>query len=93
MGFDDELRRLEEQRERGASMTDLIDALPIELMENVGYFGRPAGAPEAFQRLARGLDTALLRMITTAPGPEKVALALESVQPSFVRSAVEIPWR
>jgi len=90
MGFEDELRRLEEQRDRGASMAELIDALPVELIEKVGYVGPPAGAPEAFQRLARGLDTALLRMITTAPGPEKVALALESIQPAFARSGVGV---
>jgi len=90
MGFDDELRRLEEQRDRGESMAELIDALPTALMEKVGYFGRPDGAPEAFERLARGLDTALLRMITTAPGPEKVALALESVQPALARSSVAV---
>jgi len=83
MGFDAMLRQLEERRDRGASQTELIDALPDELMTAVGYFGRPEGAPEAFRRLARGLDTAVLRMITTAPGPEKVALALESVQPAF----------
>jgi alkanesulfonate monooxygenase SsuD/methylene tetrahydromethanopterin reductase-like flavin-dependent oxidoreductase (luciferase family) len=90
MGFDDTLRRLEEQRERGASLDDLISALPIELMSAVGYFGRPEGAPDAFRRLARGLDTAVLRMITTAPGPDKVALALESVQPAFAPSGVAV---
>jgi alkanesulfonate monooxygenase SsuD/methylene tetrahydromethanopterin reductase-like flavin-dependent oxidoreductase (luciferase family) len=90
MGFDDEFKRLEEQRDRGASMAELIDALPIELMEKLGYFGSPEGAPEAFQRLARGLDTALLRMVTTAPGPDKVALALESVAPAFAGAGVGV---
>jgi alkanesulfonate monooxygenase SsuD/methylene tetrahydromethanopterin reductase-like flavin-dependent oxidoreductase (luciferase family) len=88
MGFDETLRRLEDQRDRGVSIADLVDAVPIELMSAVGYFGRPQAAPDAFQRLARGLDTAVLRMITTAPGPEKVALALESVRPAFARAAV-----
>jgi len=81
MGFDDVLTRLESMRDAGASMSQLIDELPVELMQTVGYFGPPDGAPEAFRRLARGLDSALLRMITTAPGPDKVALALESVKP------------
>ena len=84
MGFDETLTRLEARRDAGASESELIDELPTELMDRVGYFGRPEGAPEAFQRLARGLDTALLRMITTRPGPEKVALALESVAPARV---------
>jgi len=83
MGFDDALRHLEAERDRGASIASLVDVLPLEVMSAVGYFGRPEGAPEAFRRLARGLDTAVLRMITTAPGPEKVALALEAVQPAF----------
>jgi alkanesulfonate monooxygenase SsuD/methylene tetrahydromethanopterin reductase-like flavin-dependent oxidoreductase (luciferase family) len=86
MGFEAELVRLEERRDRGASVAELIDALPTELMQKVGYIGRPEGAPEAFVRLARGLDTALLRMITTTPGPEKVALALRSVQPALIGS-------
>jgi len=93
MGFDDTLRRLEDERDRGAPMDDLIDALPIELMSAVGYFGRPEGAPEAFRRLARGLDTAVLRMITTAPGPARVALALESVQPAFESATYATPGR
>jgi alkanesulfonate monooxygenase SsuD/methylene tetrahydromethanopterin reductase-like flavin-dependent oxidoreductase (luciferase family) len=84
MGFDDVLTRLEQRRDAGAALSDLIDELPIELMQRVGYFGRPEGAPEAFKRLARGLDSALLRMITTRPGPEKVALALQSVRPALV---------
>jgi alkanesulfonate monooxygenase SsuD/methylene tetrahydromethanopterin reductase-like flavin-dependent oxidoreductase (luciferase family) len=90
MGFDDTLRRLEEQRDRGASMNDLIDAVPDDLLSSVGYFGRPEGAPDAFRRLARGLDTAVLRMITSAPGPAKVALALESVQPAFAPSGAGV---
>jgi alkanesulfonate monooxygenase SsuD/methylene tetrahydromethanopterin reductase-like flavin-dependent oxidoreductase (luciferase family) len=91
MGFDASLRELEAQRDRGASMAELIDAVPLELMSAVGYFGRPEGAPDAFRRLARGLDTAVLRMITSAPGPQKVALALESVQPAFAPSGVGVP--
>jgi len=90
MGFDATLRRLEDQRDRGASQDELIHALPTELMSAVGYFGPPEGAPDAFRRLARGLDTAVLRMITTAPGPQKVALALESVQPAFATTAAGV---
>jgi len=90
MGFDATLRQLEERRDNGAPMAELIDAVPLELISAVGYFGRPEGAPDAFRRLARGLDTAVLRMITSAPGPEKVALALESVQPAFAASSVGV---
>jgi alkanesulfonate monooxygenase SsuD/methylene tetrahydromethanopterin reductase-like flavin-dependent oxidoreductase (luciferase family) len=88
MGFDETLRGLEERRDARATMDELVDALPDEVMSAVGYFGRPEGAPEAFRRLARGMDTAVLRMITAAPGPQKVALALEAVQPAFALAGV-----
>ncbi|SRR5712692_5252001 len=78
MGFDDVLTELEERRDCGASIDELIDALPIDLMRRVGYFGRPEGVAADFARLAVGLDTAVVRMITTAPGPAKVMLALEA---------------
>src|SRR5438874_12218709 len=69
MGFDDVLTQLEERRDHGASMDELIDALPDDLMRRVGYFGRPEGVAADFARLAGGLDAAVVRMITTAPGP------------------------
>jgi hypothetical protein len=78
MGFDAVLRELEERRDRGASMDELIDALPVDLMRRVGYFGRPEGVAAEFRRLAVGLDAAVVRMITTGPGPAKVMLALEA---------------
>jgi alkanesulfonate monooxygenase SsuD/methylene tetrahydromethanopterin reductase-like flavin-dependent oxidoreductase (luciferase family) len=84
MGFEEVLSSMEERRDKGTPVSEMIDDLPTELMEKVGYFGTPAGAPAAFNRLAKGLDTALLRMITSAPGPERVALALESVRPALV---------
>jgi alkanesulfonate monooxygenase SsuD/methylene tetrahydromethanopterin reductase-like flavin-dependent oxidoreductase (luciferase family) len=90
MGFDDALRELEDRRDNGTPLADLVDTVPLEVMSAVGYFGRPEGAPEAFTRLARGLDTAVLRMITTAPGPEKVALALESVTPAFTPATAAV---
>jgi alkanesulfonate monooxygenase SsuD/methylene tetrahydromethanopterin reductase-like flavin-dependent oxidoreductase (luciferase family) len=82
MGFDEVLTELEERRDRGAPTAELIDALPTDLMRTVGYFGQPAGARAAFSELAKGLDTALVRMITTAPGPEKVAAALDACRPA-----------
>ena len=86
MGFDEALGELEARRDRGASMDELIDALPDELMRTVGYFGRPEGVAPEFARLAAGLDTAVVRMITTRPGPDRVMLALESCQPAAVNA-------
>ena len=81
MGFDEELTRLEARRDAGASMDGADRRATRRADAPGGLFRPPDGAPEAFLRLARGLDTPLLRMITTRPGPEKVALALQSVAP------------
>ena len=42
MGFDVELTELEARRDRGAPMTELVDAAPDEMLQAVGYYG-PAG--------------------------------------------------
>ena len=43
MGFDAELTELEARRDRGAPMTELVDAAPDHMLRAVGYYG-PAGA-------------------------------------------------
>jgi alkanesulfonate monooxygenase SsuD/methylene tetrahydromethanopterin reductase-like flavin-dependent oxidoreductase (luciferase family) len=68
MGFDDILNQVEARRDAGADLAQLVDALPVELMRNVGYFGRAAGAADALRRLAQGLDEAMVRIITVRPG-------------------------
>ena len=42
MGFDAELSELEQRRDRGAAMPELVDAAPDEMLQAVGYYG-PAG--------------------------------------------------
>ena len=68
MGFEEVLTDLEARRDKGAKVADLVDLVPVELLRSVGYFGRPAGAPEAMQRLSRGLDEAMVRLITVRQG-------------------------
>ena len=68
MGFDDILNKVEARRDAGAELADLVDELPPELLLGVGYFGRAAGAAAALQRLARGLDEGMVRLITVQPG-------------------------
>ena len=80
---------MEDRRDRGATMAELIDALPVDLMRRVGYFGRPEGVAAEFARLAAGLDIPVVRMITSAPGPAKVLLALEASEISD-RSRVDV---
>ncbi len=87
MGFDEVLTELEARRDAGTPLAELVDALPTDLMRRVGYFGTPDGVAAEFPRLAANLDTALVRMITTEPGPAKVRLALEACQAAMLASA------
>jgi alkanesulfonate monooxygenase SsuD/methylene tetrahydromethanopterin reductase-like flavin-dependent oxidoreductase (luciferase family) len=68
MGFEELLTDLEARRDAGARVPDLVDLVPVELLHKVGYFGRPDGAPEAMQRLSRGLDEAMVRLISVRQG-------------------------
>ena len=63
MGFDDALTDLESRRASGTSEDELARLFPDELLRRVGYWGRPEGAREAFQRLAEGLDIAVVRLV------------------------------
>jgi len=82
MGFDEALTELEERRERGASQDELIDAFPVELAKQVGYFGPAAGAAAAFRRLAEGLDTAIVRVVAARPGMASITAVMEACRPS-----------
>ena len=68
MGFEEVLTALEARRDAGASVSDLVDDVPSDLLLKVGYFGRPAGAAEAMRRLSQGLDEAIVRLITVRAG-------------------------
>lgn len=82
MGFDEQLTELEERRDRGASEAELVDAFPVDLARQVGYFGPVAGAAAAFRRLAEGLDTAIVRVVAARPGLEAITAVMEACQPS-----------
>ena len=91
MGFDAALSDLEARRDRGASQDELIDHFPDELLRMVGYYDPAAGAAAAFARLARGLDTAIVRVVPARPGVESVLAVLEACRPELVRSEVTVP--
>ena len=82
MGFDDALNDLEARRARGANDDELARSFPVGLLRRVGYFGRPAGAREAFLELAQGLDIAVVRAV---PGrrndADAVRLAMRACAP------------
>ena len=87
MGFDDALTELEERRDRGVPEDEIVEAFPRELLGLVGYYGPPQGAAEAFQRLAQGLDVAIVRVVTARLGPEAVADVMRACRPELVRAS------
>jgi len=87
MGFDVELTELEQRRDRGAPMEELVAAAPDEMLHAVGYYGPAAAAPAAFARLSTGLDEAMVRVITARPGLRPVVETMEALTPALIRSA------
>ena len=66
MGFDEQLTDLEARRDRGAPEVELIDAFPVDLAQQVGYFG-PASRRRRLPPPRRGLDTAIVRVVAARP--------------------------
>jgi alkanesulfonate monooxygenase SsuD/methylene tetrahydromethanopterin reductase-like flavin-dependent oxidoreductase (luciferase family) len=87
MGFDRVLSELEDRRDRGTPLAELVDAAPDELLQAVGYYGPAAGAAAAYRRLSAGLDETVVRIITARPGPEPVRAALTALSPATIRAA------
>jgi alkanesulfonate monooxygenase SsuD/methylene tetrahydromethanopterin reductase-like flavin-dependent oxidoreductase (luciferase family) len=87
MGFDAVLSELEDRRDRGVALPELVDAAPDELLRAVGYFGPAAGAASAYARFSAGLDETVVRIITVRPGPEPVIEAMSALTPDVIRAA------
>jgi len=81
------LTELEQRRDRGAAMPELVAAAPDELLNAVGYYGPAGPAPAAFARLSAGLDETVVRIITARPGLEPVRAALNALTPALIRDA------
>jgi hypothetical protein len=64
-GFAEEVAEVDAQRARGLSELEQIDQYPELLVR--GYYGRAAGAVDAFRRLSAGLDLATLNLGTARP--------------------------
>ncbi len=86
MGFDEVLRELEARRDQGAPLSELLDAIPDQMLQAVGYYGPAAAAPAAFARLSAGLDEAIVRVITARAGLEPVIQAMAALRPSLIRA-------
>jgi alkanesulfonate monooxygenase SsuD/methylene tetrahydromethanopterin reductase-like flavin-dependent oxidoreductase (luciferase family) len=87
MGFEEVLRDLEARREQHATMSQLVDAIPEQMLQAAGYYGPAVAAPAAFVRLSAGLDEAIVRVITARPGLEPVIAAMAALTPSRIRAA------
>ena len=87
MGFGAELTELEQRRDRGTAMPDLVAAAPDAMLRAVGYYGSAGPAPAALARLSDGLDEALVRIITARPGLEPVIDAMTALTPALIRKA------
>jgi alkanesulfonate monooxygenase SsuD/methylene tetrahydromethanopterin reductase-like flavin-dependent oxidoreductase (luciferase family) len=91
MGFGAELSELEQRRDRGATMPEVVAAASDEMLTAVGYYGPAGPAPTAFARLAAGLDEAIVRIITARPGLEPVVQAMTALTPLLIREAMQAP--
>jgi alkanesulfonate monooxygenase SsuD/methylene tetrahydromethanopterin reductase-like flavin-dependent oxidoreductase (luciferase family) len=86
MGFDDLLKGIEAQRDAGASESALIDAFPVDFLQQMGYFGKAAGAPAALRKLSEGLDTAVVRIVNARPGVDAARTTVQACRPDAVLS-------
>jgi alkanesulfonate monooxygenase SsuD/methylene tetrahydromethanopterin reductase-like flavin-dependent oxidoreductase (luciferase family) len=85
MGFDAELTELEERRDRGVELAELVASAPEEMLQAVGYYGPAGPAPAAFARLSAGLDETIVRVITARAGLEPVLAAMTALTPALIR--------
>ncbi len=84
MGFADDLKKIDEMRAAKAPQEEVIDAFPEKLLRHVGYYGKAAGAAEAFSKLAQGLDCAIVRVVAARPGIDSTRAVMEACQPSLL---------
>jgi alkanesulfonate monooxygenase SsuD/methylene tetrahydromethanopterin reductase-like flavin-dependent oxidoreductase (luciferase family) len=83
MGFEELLQDLERRRDGGTPMAELVELVPAELALKVGYFGKASGAAAALGKLSKGLDEAMVRLISVRQGDLDASLrSIEACQPS-----------
>jgi 5,10-methylenetetrahydromethanopterin reductase len=87
MGYDDDLRRIEDARDKGAPEGDLIDMFPEPLLKSVGYYGKPEGAAAEFRRLSVGLDIAVVRVVAARQGLDSVRAVMRACAPQLVAAS------
>ena len=83
MGFDEEISYLEGLARGGTKGDALADAVPERLLTTFGYAGRGDGAKDWWKKMSRGLDVAVVRLLTPRPGDMKpVKAAMEAFAPA-----------
>ena len=82
MGFTDELASLDDMRRAGASADEVAAAASEELLTRVGYYGPASAAKAAFETLADGLDTAIVRVVAAKPGLEAIRAVMRACAPN-----------
>jgi alkanesulfonate monooxygenase SsuD/methylene tetrahydromethanopterin reductase-like flavin-dependent oxidoreductase (luciferase family) len=83
MGFEDVLTDVEARHAAGTPVSQLVDAVPADLLLRVGYFGRAGGAAAAMKRLSEGLDEPIVRLVTVGSGDLEACMeSIRACQPS-----------
>jgi 5,10-methylenetetrahydromethanopterin reductase len=83
MGFDEDVARLEALKAHGKDEAELVEAMPQRMLSTFGYSGRGEGAREWFMNMAKGLDVAVVRLLTPRPGdPRPVRAAMKAFAPA-----------
>jgi len=83
MGFGGDVATLEALKAAGKSEDELVRALPERMLKTFGYAGRGDGAREWFRETSRGLDVAVVRLLTPRPGDMRpVTAAMEAFAPA-----------
>ena len=86
MGYAKELADLDKMRVGGANRDDVAAAFPSQVLKSVGYFGPAEGAAAAFKKLAQGLDTAIVRVVSSKPGLESARAAMKACAPATIEA-------
>lgn len=87
MGFASELARLDEMRRKGASRDEVAEAFPESILRSVAYFGKPEQASSEFARLSKGLDNAIVRVVSSRPGTVEGTLdVMKACAPDKIRA-------
>ena len=81
MGFAQELNKLDKLKLNGATEEKLIDEFPNDLALKVGYFGKAEGAVSHVRKLAVGLDTAIVRVVSARPDIDSTKIVVDTCKP------------